>query len=73
MKSHISLITSLHSSCSPNWSATSALGISYNCFLLVVGFLLPTLLIVGSNCLVMKSLQNVSKQFKILCFAMVRQ
>ena len=63
MKSHISRIISLHSSCSPNWSATSALGISYNCFLLVVGFLLPTLLIVGSNCLVMKSLRNLSKQF----------
>ena len=51
-------------SCTPYWSASTILGICYNWMLITIGFFLPTLAIISSNVLVMKTLRQVRNKYK---------
>ena len=61
---------SFYFSCTPYWSASTILGICYNWLLITIGFFLPTLAIIYSNILVMKTLrqvrENINQIFNIL-------
>ena len=50
----------LYYSCSPHWEASSVIHSAYNWFLIFLGFMVPTFLIVGSNVLIMKKLFKVN-------------
>ena len=54
--SNILKIYTTYFSCSPNWLATDAFGLFYNCYLMIFGFIIPTIIIAVSNvCVLLKS------------------
>ena len=55
-----------HSSCTPYWPASTLLGICYNWLLITKGFIIPTILILSSTCLVTKKLREVNQSLDII-------
>ena len=55
-----------HSSCTPYWPASTLLGICYNWLLITKGFIIPTILILSSTCLVTKKLREVNQSLEII-------
>ena len=52
-------------SCTPNWSASSLLEVTYNWTLISIGFIFPTVFIIASNFLVMKKIRRVIDKYYI--------
>ena len=47
-------------SCAPHWSITTPAGITYNWFLMILGFFVPTAIIVITNVVLVTNLHSVS-------------